>query len=95
MENLPEDLIEFGNLREAARDYMINQLEDEWHDAERTDWHSIDNKPEHEGYYELQVKGYEDRLYEEFCEFKNGEWDRWDMEKIVAWRGLAEKPEGE
>ena len=94
IENLPEDLIEFGDLRNKSQEYILENMADEWADAERTEWHSMDVKPEHEGYYELQVKGYEDRLYEEFVEFKNGEWDRWNMEKVVAWRGLAEQPEG-
>lgn len=92
IEDLPGDLIEFGDLRTKAQDWLLENMADEWADAERTDWHSIKIKPEHDGYYEVQVKGYEDRLYEEFCQYKNGQWDRWSMDNVVAWRGLAEDP---
>ena len=92
IKDLPLELIEFGDLETKAYEYMIEEMEDEWVDAKRTAWHSVDVKPEYDGYYELQVKGYGDSLDEQFCEFKNGEWDRWNLENVIAWRGLAEDP---
>ena len=87
IEELPEELIEFGNLREYARDYMLNQMEDEWGDAERTEWIAGDVKPAYEGWYEIQTSGWE---FTQFCEFKDGDWD--NCNQVTKWRGLKENP---
>jgi hypothetical protein len=88
IENLPEELIEFGNLREYARDYMINQIEEQWGDAERTDWIDAKVAPVRDGWYEIQTKGWE---FPQFCEYKDGDWDNYN--EVTMWRGLAEEPD--
>ena len=92
IENLPGELIEFGDLRTKAEEHIIYMLEEEWSGAERTEWFPADVKPAYDGYYELQVKGYEDRIYEQFCDFKDGSWNFWNTDNIVGWRGLMENP---
>lgn len=91
--NLPSELIEFGDLLNKFEEYQIENIKEEWADAERTDWFPIDVTPVRDGYYEVQVKGWEDHIYEELIMFSNGQWDFWNNDNIVGWRGLAEEPE--
>lgn len=93
IEDLPEDLIEFGDLRTRAEEYFIDRLTEEWEDKERTDWFPLETEPVRDGWYELNIEGYEKRTYEQFAQFKNGEWDFWNMDVVLGWRGLAEDPE--
>jgi hypothetical protein len=86
-DTLPTELIEFANLEEAHRDWMLNNLEEEWSDAERTDWFSVKVKPARDGWYEITTKGWD---WPQFCQFKNGSWDSYN--EVVKWRGLSEDP---
>ena len=88
IENLPEDLIEFADLRTRAEEYQIEQLEEEWGDAERTEWYPADAvAPEREGYYEVTTKGWD------FPQFVKWDGDHWvAYNEVVQWRGLAEDP---
>ncbi len=93
IKDLPLELIEFGDLETKAHEYMIEEMEDIWADAKRTGWHSVDTKPEYDGYYEIKVKGYDpNQEYIRFCEFKEGEWNYWTTENIIGWRGLDKNP---
>lgn len=88
IEELPADVIDFGNLLEANREWVINELEDEWAGAERTNWHT-NEKPAYDGWYEIQTEGWE---FTQFMEFKDGDWDMYDPTKVTKWRGLKENP---
>lgn len=92
IEKLPGDLIEFGDLLNKFDEYEIERIEEEWDGVERTEWYPMQTKPVRDGYYELQVKGYEDRVFEQLAKFTNGEWDWWNTESLIGWRGLAEDP---
>jgi hypothetical protein len=93
IKDLPLELIEFGDLETKTHEYMIEQLEETWADAKRTGWHTVEDRPEYDGYYEIKVKGYDPKQeYIHFCEFKEGEWDYWTIKNILGWRGLAKDP---
>lgn len=91
IENLPGDLIEFGDLLTKFDEYEVERIEEEWGDAERTDWYPMSVEPVHEGYYEIQVKGYEGRSYTQFVKFE-GTWEFWNTDNMLGWRGLAQDP---
>lgn len=94
IEELPEDIIEFGDLRTKAQDYIIYTLEEEWGDAERTEWYPMTVCPVRDGYYEVQVKGYEGRTFVEFIKYDELlEWNYYSTENLLGWRGLANNPE--
>ena len=90
LDELPTDIIEFAGLEDSHREWMINNLEDEWADAERTDWYDAKVKPVRDGWYEITTTGWD---FTQFCEFKNGEWDCYN--EVAKWRGLAEDPNAE
>lgn len=92
IEELPADCIEFADLRTRAEDYIIDRLTEEWEDKERTEWYPVEVNPAYDGWYEVNVEGYEGHMYEQFAEFKNGEWGFWNMDVVRGWRGLAENP---
>ena len=93
IENLPEDIIEFGDLRTRAEEYLIDRLGEDYVDAERTDWFEVAVKPAYDGFYEIKVKTYDMKgTYVQFAKFDNDSWDYWNTERLVAWRGLAEDP---
>ena len=87
LENLPQDIIEFAGLEDAHRDWMINELEDRWGDADRTDWYDVSVAPAREGWYEITTSGWE---FAQFCEYVEGRWDTYN--EVTKWRGLAEDP---
>jgi hypothetical protein len=89
IESLPLDLIEYGDLLNKFDEYEIDRLEEEWVDAERTEWYPMNISPVRDGYYELNVKGYEDKLFVHFAKFVNGEWDWWNLDSVIEWRGLT------
>lgn len=92
--NLPSDVIEFGDLLTRAEEYMIERLEEEWADAERTEWYPITVNPAYEGYYEVESKySHSKETYVQFVEFKNGSWEIWNTEHMIGWRGLAKDPD--
>lgn len=88
IENLPEDLIEFADLRTRAEEYQVEQLEEQWGDAERTDWYPADKvSPERDGYYEVTTKGWD------FPQFVKWDGDHWvAYNEVVQWRGLSKDP---
>ena len=88
IDQLPDEVIEFAALENAHHDWMINNMGDEWFDAERTDWFPAKVKPERDGWYEITTKGWD---FAQFCEYKNGNWDCYN--EVVKWRGLAEDPD--
>ena len=87
IENLPEDLIEFADLRTRAEEYQVEQLEEQWGDAERTDWYPATIKPERDGYYEITTKGWD---FPQFCKWDGDHWVAYN--EVVQWRGLAQDP---
>lgn len=87
IEMLPEDCIEFGDLRTQAEEYQIEQLAEEWGDAERTEWIPATTNPVMDGYYEVTTKGWD------FPQFIKWDGDHWvAYNEVVQWRGLAEEP---
>jgi hypothetical protein len=89
IEELPSDVIEFGDLRTAAHDHMINILEEEWGDADRTDWMPAtkDCSPVRVGWYEITTTGWE---FPQFCKWNGQSWDSYN--EVAQWRGLAKDP---
>ena len=97
IEELPESVIEFGDLRTRSEEHIIYLMEEQWGDSERTDWYPVDVKPVRDGYYEIQCKNGQyssepNGTYVQFAKFKDGEWDFWNLSGIIGWRGLAEDP---
>jgi hypothetical protein len=88
LDELPSDIIEFAGLEDAHREWMINQLEDDWADAERTEWIDARVAPVRDGWYEVTTEGWD---FPQFCEFKNGDWENWNT--VAKWRGLAQDPD--
>jgi hypothetical protein len=89
IERLPEDLIEFADLRTRAEEWQVEQLEELWGDAERTDWipATKETSPVRDGYYEVTTKGWD------FPQFVKWDRDHWvAYNEVVQWRGLAEEP---
>lgn len=90
IENLPEELIEFADLRTRAEEWQVEQLEEEWGDAERTEWipATKETSPVRDGYYEVTTKGWE------FPQFVKWDRDHWvAYNEVVQWRGLANDPD--
>lgn len=85
LDQLPSDVVEFAGLEDSHREWLINQLEDEWQNEERTDWYPVETAPVRDGWYEITTAGWD---FPQFCEFKNGSWDTWNT--ITKWRGLTE-----
>jgi hypothetical protein len=90
LNELPGDVIEFANLYDAHQGWIVRELESNWNDEERSDWHKAKSKPEVEGWYEVALKDWQ---HVQFMEFKDGEWDCYDPKTIAKWRGLAKSPE--
>lgn len=90
VEDLPEECIEFGDLRTRAEEYMVEQMAEEWGDAERTEWIDVSVTPVRDGYYEITTEGWD---FPQFCKFENGAWVNWNH--VTKWRGLAEEPNSE
>jgi hypothetical protein len=94
IEDLPEDVIELGDLRNRAEEYMVERMAEEWGDAERTDWMDMDVHPAHVGYYEVEFKGYTNP-YIQFVKYDGENWDAWALDSLIRWRGLANDASGE
>jgi len=90
LDSLPGEIIEFANLFDAHQEWIVRELESNWDDEERSDWHKAKSKPEVEGWYEVALKDWQ---HVQFMEFKDGEWDCYDPKTIDKWRGLAKSPE--
>ena len=87
IENLPQELVEFGGLEDAHRDWMIDNLSEEWGDAERTEWYDASVKPSRIGYYEITTAGWD---FPQFCEWNGDHWISYN--EVKQWRGLAQDP---
>ena len=98
IEELPSDLIEFGYLRTKSEEHIIYLLEEEWGDAERTEWYPMEICPVRDGWYEVQYKNSQyaadpNGLNVQFVKYDELlEWDFWNTELMVGWRGLAKDP---
>lgn len=86
-EHLPSDVIDFAGLEDAHRDWMLNNLEDQWQDSERTEWIDAKTIPVRDGWYEITTKGWD---FPQFCEWTGEKWDSYN--EVVKWRGLLENP---
>lgn len=87
LDDIPEDIIEFGDLRTKSEEHIIYLMEEEWGDAERTEWFDKTIQPVRDGYYEIKTEGWD---FPQFCKWENGTWDTWNT--VSQWRGLAEDP---
>lgn len=98
IEELPSDLIEFGDLRTKSEEHIIYMLEEEWEGKERSDWIPITIPPVRDGWYEVQCKNSEfasdpNGTYIQFVKYDELlEWDFWNNDAMVQWRGLAKDP---
>lgn len=90
IENLPEDVVCFAGLENAYEEHIKQELEDNWADAERTDWINAKINPSADGWYEVTTKSWD---FPQFIEFKNGNWDCYEPKNVKQWRGLADNPE--
>jgi hypothetical protein len=89
IDSLPSDVIDFAGLENAHNEYVTNLLEEEWGDAERTEWIEAKTSPILEGWYEVSTTSWE---FPHFMQFVNGEWDCYDPTCVKQWRGLANNP---
>ena len=87
IEDLPQELVEFAGLQDAHHDWMIDNLSEEWGDAERTEWYDASVNPTRTGYYEITTAGWD---YPQFCEWNGHHWVSYN--EVVKWRGLTEEP---
>lgn len=90
VDELPSELIEFAGLEDAHHDWMINNMEDEWSGAERTEWIDAKVNPVRDGWYEITTTGWE---FPQFSQFKDGAWECYN--EVSKWRGLAQDPSAE
>lgn len=94
IKDLPRDLIEFADLENKCQEYILETLATDYVDFKRTEMFPVDIKPVHEGYYEIKCFYSHDRdisnTYSTFCQFKDGNWDFWNVDLIVGWCGLVE-----
>lgn len=90
VENLPEDLIDFGNLLEEVDRYEEEQYEERIAELDRTDWIDVKEKPVHVGRYEVQTKAWP---YPQYCNWDGKNWSRWEGDdlEVTLWRGLAQE----
>lgn len=92
IENMPEDLVDFGGLLDEHERWEEEQYEERMAELERTDWFDKKVKPVHVGRYEVQTKAWP---YPQYCNWDGKKWSRWDGDdiKITQWRGLTEDPD--
>ena len=64
------------SLSPSAVSHRINQLEEEWGDAERTEWIDARVAPVRDGWYEVTTTGWD---FTQFMEFKNGDQEILDI----------------
>lgn len=97
IENLPEDIIEFGELRTRAQDYQDEMQAEEEHQEYLmtvTDWYPVEVNPARIGEYEVTEAGSPNWPF-----YKKVLWDgkKWTLDgkkyKVGTWRGLNSDPE--
>jgi hypothetical protein len=89
VENLPEDLIDYGNLMEEVERFEEEAFEEKMDELERTEWY-IGQEPAYVGRYEVQTTAWP---YPQWCNWDGTKWSRWEGDdiKVTQWRGLAEE----
>lgn len=89
VENLPEDLIDFGGLMEEVERWEEEEFEEQMSELERTEWY-IGQDPATVGRYEVQTKAWP---YPQYCHWDGEKWSRWEDDdiEVTQWRGLAEE----
>ena len=92
IENLPEDLIDFGGLMDEIERYEEEQEEERLSELERTDWFDKKVKPVREGRYEVETKAWP---YPQYCNWDGEKWSRWEGDDLVVtkWRGWVGEEE--
>lgn len=90
IEDLPQELLEFGGLEDAHRDWVVDNMSEEWAEAERTEWYDVSVNPTRAGYYEITTAGWD---WPAFCEWTGDHWVSYN--EVKQWRGLAEDPNSE
>jgi hypothetical protein len=90
IEELPDEIIDFGDLRTRAEEYQEEQLEEKLSELERTDWYEVSINPVREGRYEVTSTSWD---FPQYCNWDGEKWGRWDGDNIDVnkWRGLAEE----
>jgi hypothetical protein len=85
---LPADVVDFAGLEDAHERWVIEDLEERWSEAERTDWIPASTPPVREGWYEVKTSGWD---FAQFCKYDELlEWNSYNT--VTFWRGLAEEP---
>ena len=89
VENLPEDLIDYGNLMEEVERFEEEAFEEKMDELDRTEWY-IGQDPAYVGRYEVQTAAWP---YPQWCNWDGAKWSRWEGDdiKVTQWRGLAEE----
>ena len=90
VENLPEDLIDFGGLMDEVDRYEEEQYEESLSELERTEWYPVSVAPSKDGRYEVTTKAWQ---FPQYCNYKDGVWSRWEGDEleVLQWRGLIEE----
>ena len=89
IEDLPEDLIDFGGLMDELERHEEEAFEEKMDELERTEWY-VGQEPAYIGRYEVQTKAWP---YPQWCNWDGVKWSRWEGDdiKVTQWRGLAEE----
>ena len=86
IENMPEDLVDFGGLMDELDRWEEEQEEERLSELERTDWFDKKINPVREGRYEVETKAWP---YPQYCNWDGKKWSRWEGDDLVVtkWRG--------
>ena len=89
IENLPQDLIDFGGLMDELERWEEEEYEEQMTELERTEWY-IGQDPATVGRYEVQTKAWP---YPQYCNWDGKKWSRWEGDdiEVTQWRGLAQE----
>lgn len=92
IENIPEDLVDFGNLLEDHENWVEENYQESIANLERTEWFPKKVKPTMIGRYEVKTKAWP---YPNWCNWTGEKWERWEGDdiKVTEWRGLVENPD--
>lgn len=93
VENLPQDLQDFGGILDELENWEQEQYEEMLADLDRTEWY-IGQEPAYVGRYEVQSEAWP---YPQYCNWDGKNWSRWEGDeiKVTQWRGLTEEYKGE
>jgi hypothetical protein len=89
VEDLPQELIDVGNLMDEVDRYEEEQYEERMAELTRTEWY-VGQDPFHVGRYEVQTAAWP---YPQYCEWDGKKWSRWEGDdiQVTQWRGLAQE----